>query len=173
MTQSARHPSISNINFYAKLCSPIDLDKLTKSWLESEKIVYTLLPIPRILISYGNGIAANISPEGAIVVLGKISPGEADKLVRVLVKKMCMYLKRKLSFMEEPRVASLMGSAKLPFEINFEALMEKVPKCNRSRKNPGIWWKIQNYGVQTVGIFASGSLQLCGAKSVEDLEEAY
>ena len=48
-----------------------------------------------------------------------------------------------------------------------------MPKCNRSKKNPGIWWKIQKHGVQTVGIFASGSLQLCGAKSVEDLEEAY
>ena len=100
MTQTARRPSISNINYYAKLSEPIDLAKIAKSWLETQHIVYTLLPIPRILIYYENGVAVNVSPEGAIVMLGKVSPNDAEKILQCLIKKISLYLKKKLSFSE-------------------------------------------------------------------------
>lgn len=88
---------------------------LAKEWFESEMIEYTLLPIPRVLIRYSNGIAVNISPKGSIVLLGKISPIEADKIICQLQKKVSIYFKKNIPFSEPPRVASLLASAKLPY----------------------------------------------------------
>ena len=99
-------------------------------------------------------------------MLGKISPIDAEELICSLQKKIGMYLGRRIAFSEAPRVASLMASAKLPYEIDIGELMCKISKCNRSKRNPGIWWKIGRFGIKTVGIFASGSLQLCGAQSI-------
>ena len=51
--------------------------------------------------------------------VGKSISKWCRKILQCLIRKISLYLKKKLSFSEEPRVASLMGSAKLPFEINF------------------------------------------------------
>jgi hypothetical protein len=44
--------------------------------------------------------------------------------------------------------------------------MDKTPKCVRSSRNPGIWWKIEKFGIKSIGIFATGAIKLCGATKV-------
>jgi hypothetical protein len=51
--------------------------------------------------------------------------------------------------------------------------MEKVSKCTRSKRNPGIWWKINKFGIKTLGIFSSGSIKMCGMNTDENLLEIY
>ena len=168
MTQTAQHPIISNLNYCAKLTHPIDLADLSRKWIDTP-FKYTLQPITRILMHSGNGVAINISPEGSIVILGKISPENAQTLMYDLVKRIGFYLGKVIDLIQPPRVASLMASAKLPFKIDMGELMSKISKCTRCKRNPGIWWKIDKFGVKTVGVFSSGSLMLCGAQSLRDL----
>ena len=142
MIQTAHTPSISNLTYCAKFESPIDLASLAKTWFESEHIKYTLLPIPRVLIHYSNGIAINISPLGSVVMLGKIHPKNAEKIMFQLRERVSKYMGKDIKFSEAPRTASILVSAKLPYKIDICDLIDKNPKCNRSERNPGVWWKI-------------------------------